>query len=217
MSVENSNDTIGNRTRHLPSGNGMHRNCRFFCTIDYNKIHRTVKLLHALILYADHHPTCKLWDLIIQQSKRKAIPVTSLEKPWKFQKDKAPRFQGNRHMKVVRLWTLRTDSLYPQEIFLVLISATGWVDPRALVWPEGLCQWKFPITPSGNQTRDFWLVQQCVNQLRHRSVQHNMHFLPWANRFYTSLIMNLYSIKTCSCLKIRCIIKDILTLNFIQC
>jgi hypothetical protein len=44
-------------------------------------------------------------------------------------------------MKVVRMPTIHTGRLYPQKIFLVCNSVRGWVNPRAIVWPVGLCQY----------------------------------------------------------------------------
>jgi len=64
---------------------------------------------------------------------------------WLFE---APRFQDIRQKKLVRLSSLHTCRLYPQETFMVLISVRGWVDPRAIVRPEWL--WKNPV----NRTDD---------------------------------------------------------------
>jgi hypothetical protein len=78
-------------------------------------------------------------------------------------------FQTFNSQMAARLSALRAGRFLPPGRFLVIISVRGWVDPRAIVWLEGLGKLKEKKTyHPGLEPATFQLVAQCINQLRYR-------------------------------------------------
>ena len=141
--------------------------------------------------------------------------------PWGFQEAKAPSLQDNHYMKSVRLQDLYIGYLYPPPtrkyswysfllgsqpskqsayevakvarptLFLVLVSVRGWVDPRAIVQPKGLCQWKHYNDTIWNWTRDLlacrhlpntsnnhYLLGQLTQCQAHKNISHSVILKP---------------------------------------
>jgi hypothetical protein len=72
--------------------------------------------------------------------------------------------------KAVRSLALRASRALSQVIFLILISVTGWVDPRPLILLEALGTLKNPIMSLGIELASFRLVAKCRNKLPYHVV-----------------------------------------------
>jgi hypothetical protein len=99
---------------------------------------------------------CVIWRC---KRKGKAIPVRA------GQAVKVPEIWGSQISRQsahesCQVVALHSDRLYPKEIYLVLISVRGWVDPREYDGPEWLCYWKTFMTPSGIEPATFHLIAQ---------------------------------------------------------
>ena len=96
----------------------------------------------------------KLWKCRVDKNRYKvystgkAIPLQAWTIPESSRRLGSPRFQGNRHMKAVRLPTLRTGYLYPPENIPGTYFCLSLSQPQERSKAGRIMSIKIPVTPS---------------------------------------------------------------------
>ena len=91
-----------------------------------------------------------------------------------------------------RVAALRTGHFYPPRKYSwYSFLLRGWVNPRAIVQLEGLCQWEIPITPSVIKHATFRFVAQCLNRLHHRVPPAWLHEICKFTRHWLQRLLSL--------------------------
>ena len=132
------------------------------------------------------------WSTKVYYVYKSILRKQSLYRPWWFQEVEAPRFHDIWHMKVVRLSAPHTSHLYPPEN--ITGTHRGWVDPRAIVQPLGLCQRQIPMTASRIKSATLQLVAECVNQLQHHMPQEQLITGLYCNKWILSTPYHIISV-----------------------
>jgi hypothetical protein len=84
----------------------------------------------------------------------------------------------------------------PREIFLVFTSVRGWVDPRAIVRPEGLRQRRIPMTPYGIEPATFGPQQSHKTPYFRRWSANNNRIWKLTVKVFTQILK--YNIQICT-------------------
>ena len=105
----------------------------------------------------------KMWLLELKVKRSHYRPGQVLRVPggWGSQISRQSAHEGGKVVSHTQRLTLPARK-YSWYSFLLGAESTSGDKMR----PEGLCQWKIPMTPSGIEPSTFRLVAQCLNQLR---------------------------------------------------